>query len=75
MANTVSDVLTYADDLPVALRYTRLARGMSVRDVGEATGIPFQTVARVESRGSKNIDTIRTLTRWIAGDVGMRRVQ
>ena len=55
------------DDLPIALRFVRVVRGLSLRDASLASGVTHNVFSRIE-RGiaSPTLVTTQKLIAWIA---------
>ena len=62
MSDEDASWLTVAGDLPAALRFTRVIRGQSLREVAKATGVSHSTLNRVEHGEVLEL----TLTRYVA---------
>lgn len=57
------------DDLGELVRSERLRRGMSLRDTASATGIPFNTLARVEKGHVPDLPKFKRLVEWCGLDI------
>lgn len=52
---------------PVVLHETRRLRGATLRDVGAATGVAFNTLSRFERGHTVQSDNLVAILRWIGG--------
>lgn len=51
--------------LGVAVRVMRQARGLSLRQAGEQTGVGFNTIGRLEHGGDCSLSNAIALLRWL----------
>lgn len=58
-------------DLGRLVRSERLRHGMSLRDAASATGIPFNTLARVEKGHVPDLQKFKRLVEWCGVDINL----
>lgn len=55
-------------DLATRIREKREREGLSLRDVGEASGVAFSTLGRVENGGMTTVRVAQKIEAWLNGE-------
>lgn len=61
-------VIEALEGLPVALKVTRLARGVSQREVSRQTGVSYPTISRIEAGDDCLLSNAIAILQWIASE-------
>jgi len=68
--STYAELAAVLESLPIVLRETRRARGLSIRACARQAGLSFSTVHRIENGDDAVMSNVITLMRWIDQTVG-----
>jgi len=61
-----TEIIDLIGNLPLILRETRRARGMSQRAVARTIGMSFSTICRIENGEDANVSNVVAILRWMA---------
>jgi ribosome-binding protein aMBF1 (putative translation factor) len=60
-----AELVEIVDEIPAAVKTTRRARGLNLREAAEQSGVSFNALSRIERGGDCSLANLRALLVWL----------
>jgi transcriptional regulator with XRE-family HTH domain len=60
-----AELAEIVEEIPAAVRMTRRARGLNLREAAASSGVSFNALSRIERGGDCSLSNLRALLAWL----------